>query len=86
MAGDSERKIIQFVNCRILKDHKIQKEDLWVREGRIVNPECVFFDEKVSSDVKIDCGNAIIAPGFIDLQINGKILRFQLDIPCEVLF
>lgn len=67
-------KLIQFVNCRILRDHKIIKEDLWVRNGKIVNPEKVFFDEKIQSEEKIDCKNAIIAPGFIDLQINGEFL------------
>lgn len=64
-------KLLQFVNCRILRDHKITAEDLWVRNGKIVNPEKVFFDERIQSDTKIDCNNAIIAPGFIELQING---------------
>lgn len=68
----SRPKLIQFVNCRILRDHKIIKEDLWVRNGKIENPEKVFFDEKIQSDLKVDCKNAIIAPGFIDLQINGN--------------
>lgn len=62
----------QFVNCRILRDGKLIKEDLWVRNGLIVNPEKVFFDEKIQSDVKVDCKGAIIAPGFIDVQINGE--------------
>lgn len=65
-------ELIQFVNCRILRDHKIIREDLWVRNGKIVNPEKVFFDEKIQSDVKVNCNNSIIAPGFIDLQINGN--------------
>lgn len=67
-------KLLQFVNCRILRNHKIITEDLWVRNGKIVNPEVIFFDEKVDSDTKIDCSNAIIAPGFIELQINGMHL------------
>ena len=65
-------KLKQFINCRILRDHKIFREDLWVRGGKVVNPEKIFFDEKVSADEKIDCEGAILAPGFIDLQINGK--------------
>lgn len=63
--------LIQFTNCRILREHKITKEDLWIRNGKIENPLKIFFDEKIESDRKIDCKNAIIAPGFIDLQING---------------
>lgn len=43
---DSASKLIKFKNCRILREHKIIKEDLWVRGGKIVDPEKVFFDEK----------------------------------------
>ncbi|XP_010166198.1 N-acetylglucosamine-6-phosphate deacetylase, partial [Antrostomus carolinensis] len=46
-------------------------EDLWVREGKILNPEKLFFDEKGSADIQLDCKDSIIAPGFIDVQING---------------
>lgn len=61
----------QFFNCKILRDGKIQLEDLWVRNGEIVNPEKIFYDEKITPDVKINCDGALISPGFIDLQING---------------
>nr|XP_012223871.1 PREDICTED: putative N-acetylglucosamine-6-phosphate deacetylase isoform X1 [Linepithema humile] len=61
----------QFCNCKILRDGRIRTEDLWVRDGKIVNPEKIFYDEKVKPDVMIDCGTALISPGFIDLQING---------------
>ncbi|XP_029432855.1 N-acetylglucosamine-6-phosphate deacetylase isoform X2 [Rhinatrema bivittatum] len=67
----SDAPIFQFTNCRILKDHKLQREDLWVREGKILNPEKLFFDEKGSADLLVDCQNSLIAPGFIDTQING---------------
>lgn len=67
----SEAPITQFINCRILRDHKLQREDLWVREGKILNPVKLFFDEKGYADVQVDCRNSIIAPGFIDTQING---------------
>ncbi|XP_036421990.1 N-acetylglucosamine-6-phosphate deacetylase [Colossoma macropomum] len=67
----SDAPITQFINCRILRDHRLQREDLWVREGKILNPEKLFFDEQGFADHKVDCGNKIIAPGFIDAQING---------------
>ena len=47
------------------------REDLWVRQGKILNPEKVFFDEKIPADVQVDCCGKILAPGFIDVQING---------------
>lgn len=71
-------QIKQFINCRILREHKIIKEDLWVRNGIILNPENIFFDEKKKANVKIDCKGAIIAPGFIDIQINGKYFVYKL--------
>ncbi|XP_046394765.1 N-acetylglucosamine-6-phosphate deacetylase [Ischnura elegans] len=74
-------KLLQFVNCFILRDHRIIKEDMWVRDGKIVDPEKVFFDEKISADEKIDCKGLLIAPGFIDLQINGG---FGIDFSNEV--
>lgn len=67
----SDASITQFVNCRILRDHQLQREDLWVREGRILDPEKLFFDEKGFADERVDCEGSIVAPGFIDVQING---------------
>ncbi|XP_046893346.1 N-acetylglucosamine-6-phosphate deacetylase isoform X2 [Hypomesus transpacificus] len=67
----SEEPIVQFVNCRILREHKLQREDLWVREGTILDPEKLFFDEKGYADETVDCKGCIVAPGFIDVQING---------------
>uniref|UniRef100_A0A3P8VRX8 N-acetylglucosamine-6-phosphate deacetylase n=1 Tax=Cynoglossus semilaevis TaxID=244447 RepID=A0A3P8VRX8_CYNSE len=67
----SDAPITQFVNCRILRDHKLQREDLWVREGRILDPEKLFFDEQGYADEQVDCEGQILAPGFIDVQING---------------
>lgn len=42
-----------------------------MREGRILDPEKLFFDEKGYADERVDCEGSIIAPGFIDVQING---------------
>lgn len=67
-------KTIQFKNCRLVRNRQIIVDDLWIRNGKIINPEPVFFEEKISADEQIDCNGSIIAPGFIDIQINGKIL------------
>nr|XP_057905508.1 N-acetylglucosamine-6-phosphate deacetylase [Doryrhamphus excisus] len=67
----SDAPITQLVNCRILRDHRLQREDLWVREGKILDPEKLFFDEKAYADEQVDCHGGIVAPGFIDVQING---------------
>lgn len=64
-------KLTQFRNCRLLRNHQLVVDDLWVRAGKVIDPEKVFFDEKQQAHVQVDCGGAILAPGFIDLQING---------------
>lgn len=69
-----EGPLYQFVNCQLLRDHQLIVDDLWVRNGKILNPEKLFFDEKVTADIQINCKGNIIAPGFIDVQINGKVI------------
>lgn len=64
-------EIIQFINCRLVRDHKLIVDDLWVRNGKIIDPEKIFFDERTVADRIVNCEGAILAPGFIDIQING---------------
>uniref|UniRef100_M3ZD25 N-acetylglucosamine-6-phosphate deacetylase n=1 Tax=Xiphophorus maculatus TaxID=8083 RepID=M3ZD25_XIPMA len=78
----SDAPIIQFTDCRILREHKLQREDLWVRDGKILDPEKLFFDEQGYADCRLDCGGAIVAPGFIDVQINGGY-GVDFSQPCE---
>jgi len=33
------------------------------RGGKILNPEPLFYDEKKSADIVIDCHGSLIAPG-----------------------
>ncbi|XP_059126151.1 N-acetylglucosamine-6-phosphate deacetylase isoform X2 [Peromyscus eremicus] len=61
----------QFTNCRILRGGTLLREDLWVRGGRILDPEKLFFEERRMADEQRDCGGHILAPGFIDVQMNG---------------
>ncbi|XP_061256880.1 N-acetylglucosamine-6-phosphate deacetylase isoform X1 [Bos mutus] len=69
--GAARAPVIQFTNCRILRGGALLREDLWVRGGRILDPEKLFFEERRVADEQRDCGGCILAPGFIDVQING---------------
>ncbi|XP_016063504.1 PREDICTED: N-acetylglucosamine-6-phosphate deacetylase isoform X2 [Miniopterus natalensis] len=69
--GSARAPVLQFTNCRILRGQRLLREDLWVREGRILDPEKLFFEERVVADQQRDCRGCILAPGFIDVQING---------------
>ncbi|KAK8376513.1 hypothetical protein O3P69_009865 [Scylla paramamosain] len=71
MPSIASSSIVQFKNCRLVRGRTIVKDDFWVRGGRIINPEPVFFEEKVQADLTVDCHDALICPGFIDIQING---------------
>lgn len=71
----SKSGLTRFHNCYILRDRKIIKEDLWIRDGKIENPERVFYVEQLEADITVDCEDLLIAPGFIDIQINGKNLK-----------
>ena len=65
--------IVRFTNCLLLRNHQIIKDDLWVRDSKIIDPEGLFYNQKILPDLTIDCEGAIISPGFIDVQLNGKL-------------
>jgi N-acetylglucosamine-6-phosphate deacetylase len=56
--------VTRYYNGRVLRDHELRQEDLWVKEGKIIAPQ-----EK--ADKEEDVQGCIVAPGYIDLQING---------------
>lgn len=66
----------------MIRNHQLIVDDFWVRHGKIIDPEPVFFDQKIKSHKQIDCDGAIIAPGFIDIQINGTSFRFYFRVFC----
>ncbi|KAI9506170.1 n-acetylglucosamine-6-phosphate deacetylase [Coemansia spiralis] len=67
----SSGSITQFYNCLVLKDHNLVKDYLYVQDGKIIDPAKMFWEEKRIPDVRIDCKGGIVAPGYIDVQING---------------
>lgn len=73
---DRTGRIIKIFNGRILRNHKIIENDyLWIRDGKILDPTELFWNEKTTPDALIDANHALLVPGFIELQINGKQLR-----------
>ncbi|KAI0010365.1 N-acetylglucosamine-6-phosphate deacetylase [Xylariaceae sp. FL0662B] len=65
--------ITKFTNCRILRDSSLIEEDLWVNSitGKIVRSQAAFYDNLILPDEVIDLGGRILAPGFIECQLNG---------------
>lgn len=64
---------VRFTNGLILKNHELKKGDLWIEDGKIVDPK-----EKATQ--VIDLKGLIAAPGYIDIQINGA---FGIDFSSE---
>ncbi len=64
-------QLIQFYNCRILRDHQLKNEDFWVENNVVANPERIFFDDRRTADIRVNCNGLLIAPGMIDTQFNG---------------
>ncbi|CAO3681763.1 unnamed protein product [Umbelopsis vinacea] len=71
-ASSTEGKVIKIVNARLLLDHEIVENTyLWFRDGKIVDPQELFFKDYREPDEVIDANGAIVVPGYLDVQING---------------
>lgn len=66
-------KAVRYFNGRVLRGHQLVQEDLWVAGGKVIPP-------RQTPDEEIDVRGLIIAPGYIDLQINGAFgIDFSLQ-------
>jgi len=63
--------LIKLSNCRIVRNGCLVNDYILIRDGEILDPEQVFYTEKRLPNLEIDCDDLIIAPGFIDIQVNG---------------
>lgn len=67
--------VIKFENVRVLRDGQLRDEYLWVQDGRIVDPQKRFWqctsEHEHAPDRVIDGKGCILAPGFLDIQLNG---------------
>eukprot|EP00039_Didymoeca_costata_P018831 m.335159 g.335159 ORF g.335159 m.335159 type:complete len:412 (-) comp17527_c0_seq1:1243-2478(-) len=71
--------LVRFINCRLLRKGELKHEDLWVLDGKIIDPQAWFFNKRTKADTVVECNNCILAPGFLDVQINGA---FGIDFSC----
>eukprot|EP01114_Cavostelium_apophysatum_P023941 TRINITY_DN9196_c0_g1_i1.p1 TRINITY_DN9196_c0_g1~~TRINITY_DN9196_c0_g1_i1.p1 ORF type:complete len:450 (+),score=75.60 TRINITY_DN9196_c0_g1_i1:23-1351(+) len=69
--GDDQGPVVRITNVKILRNHKIIEEDLWIQHGRIIDPQMRFMKLKKSADITVDGKGSIISPGYIDIQLNG---------------
>lgn len=55
----------------MLREGKLVLDDVWVSQGKIIDPMKLFFRDRRLPDRIVDCSGLIASPGFIDLQVNG---------------
>lgn len=72
----AKNRVLKVVNGLVLRNHKLVKEDFWVKGNKIIDPQCRFWDAQKEGtlepeDLVIDAKGSIIAPGYLDIQING---------------
>ncbi|KAG2184578.1 hypothetical protein INT43_000487 [Umbelopsis isabellina] len=78
---DTEGKIVKIINARVLLNHKLTENSyLWFKDSKIIDPQELFFQDHKEPDMVIDAENAIVAPGYLDIQINGA---FGIDFADE---
>jgi N-acetylglucosamine-6-phosphate deacetylase len=67
--------LVKFTNCKLTLNGILVEKDLWIDsvKGVIVDPQTVFYDQLGMPDRIVNLGGKIIAPGFIDIQINGAM-------------
>lgn len=79
----SPPRITKFTNCRIIKDNDLIEQDVWIDSlsGKILRAQEAFYGLHLSPDEVIDLGGRILAPGLIDVQLNGA-QGFDFSVPC----
>ncbi|PYI06265.1 Metallo-dependent hydrolase [Aspergillus sclerotiicarbonarius CBS 121057] len=75
-------RITKFTNCRIIKGLDLVEQDVWVDSvsGKILKDQEAFYGLHLSPDEVIDLGGRILAPGLIDVQLNGA-QGFDFSVP-----
>ncbi|KAJ5612434.1 hypothetical protein N7510_005628 [Penicillium lagena] len=80
----SHPRITKFTNCRLVRGAELVEQDLWIDSlsGKILKDQEAFYELHLSPDEIIDLGGRILAPGLIDVQLNGA-QGFDFSVPCD---
>ncbi|KKZ62404.1 N-acetylglucosamine-6-phosphate deacetylase [[Emmonsia] crescens] len=75
-------RITKFTNCRIPQNGQLIEQDLWVdsSSGKILQDQQAFYEFQLCPDQTVDLGGRVLAPGFIDVQLNGA-RGFDFSVP-----
>lgn len=83
----TQSRILKLTNCLLCTPTSLVEQDLYIDQttGTILSGQDTFFDNQAAASRTIDLGGRIVAPGFIDVQINGCFgLDFSVPSPTYV--
>lgn len=62
-----------FYNGFFVRGENLTTADLWINNatGTIVDPQEIFYNQSLVPATRIDLNGRILAPGLIDVQLNG---------------
>eukprot|EP01063_Lacrimia_lanifica_P039218 TRINITY_DN8566_c0_g1_i1.p1 TRINITY_DN8566_c0_g1~~TRINITY_DN8566_c0_g1_i1.p1 ORF type:complete len:695 (+),score=233.07 TRINITY_DN8566_c0_g1_i1:61-2145(+) len=67
--------VLRLTNIKLLRDGELVDDDLWVRNGKVIDPAARFWEahatEEFAAETVVDGCGAICSAGLIDIQING---------------
>jgi N-acetylglucosamine-6-phosphate deacetylase len=71
----ADDRITKFTNCRLLEGDGLIEQDLLINAttGKIIRGQEAFYDQHKAPDTVVNLGGRIVAPGFIDVQLNGAV-------------
>lgn len=74
--------VVKLTNCRIPRGGRLVEEDLWIdaTTGKILRSQQAFYEHHICPDYAVDLGGRIVAPGFIEVQLNGA-QGFDFSVP-----
>lgn len=69
----SKSGLIRLTNCRLIRETSIVAQDLWFSSitAKILNGQDLFYQKDLEPAETVDLGGKLVAPGFIDVQVNG---------------
>lgn len=76
----SSNTVLRFTNCRIIKRGKLLFEDIWILNGRIIDPVCVFASSILCSLGPIKMSTEFVTPLYPVNASLSKQLRFTRPI------
>uniref|UniRef100_A0A4W5L3E1 N-acetylglucosamine-6-phosphate deacetylase n=1 Tax=Hucho hucho TaxID=62062 RepID=A0A4W5L3E1_9TELE len=73
-------------NVRVLRGGKLVPTFLWVENGKIMDPQARFWRAQTAAEYGptrvVDGRGLIVAPGFLDVQLNGAYGHDFTDMDC----